>query len=164
MGKEEGLVIEKPCAVTAYDMKLRVERDGRVRGLWFHLLDDDEFRRKTFQKWVEDAADVWFKRCGKEPSLSERMSFESFLRNDVGHLLKKSVDEAMLLEWPALKELHAAIGREIKNAPKDEEPRPKKSSKCPHDEYHPAYEAQDYGRVKCCKACGEPKFLEDGER
>lgn len=41
--EDELLLIETPCSVTMYGMKLQIAKDGRDRGLWFILEDE---RRK----------------------------------------------------------------------------------------------------------------------
>ena len=48
--KDELLLIELPCSVTMYEMKLQVSMDGRDRGLWFFL--DDPTRNPPVREGV----------------------------------------------------------------------------------------------------------------
>ena len=68
------VVFEKSCAVTMYDMRVRLSSDGRERGLWVFLKDESPDRERNIGK----------------------------------------VNEGALLEWPAAKKFHAAMGKALR--------------------------------------------------
>ena len=115
--EKKALVIQKRCAVTAFDLKVRVSKDGRDRGLWLGLFDTSDSRRDVTAGWAEDALAEWFART-KTPidkgNQFGRLMAESHLRSAVGHLVKTRVEEMALLEWPQLVQVYKAIGEELK--------------------------------------------------
>lgn len=68
------VIYDTKCAVTMYDMHIRLLSDGRERGLWIFLRDESPDRERNIGK----------------------------------------VNEGALLEWPAAKAFHAALGKAIK--------------------------------------------------
>jgi len=65
------IILDKTCAVTIYDMHVRLMSDGRARGLWISLKDESPDRERNIGK----------------------------------------VNEGALLEWPAAKAFHVAMGK-----------------------------------------------------
>lgn len=53
------LLHEETCAVTMYDMKLRLMSDGRERGLWVFLKDESPDRERNLGKVNEAALLEW---------------------------------------------------------------------------------------------------------
>lgn len=86
------VIYDATCAVTMFDMHVRLSSDGRKRGLWIWLRDDSPDRIR----WQRELAEL------------ERKG----LRSDDG-----TVKEAALLEWPAARALHTAIGKALKGKP-----------------------------------------------
>lgn len=84
------VLVDTPCAVTAFDMRAQISSDGRARGLWICLQDKSAGRMRQRKALME------LEKQG--------------LRRDDG-----SVNEAALLEWPAAKTFHAAMGRALRN-------------------------------------------------
>jgi hypothetical protein len=72
------------CAVTAFDMRAQLSTDGRERGLWVWLRDKSPDRMRQHQELVK-----------------------------LNHI-DGSVNEAALLEWPAARAFHAAMGKALK--------------------------------------------------
>lgn len=110
---DEMVVIKKRCAVTAFDLTIRVLRDGRERGLWIGIQDKSKSRQQTFTKWFNDAFDRWIKRVNVTDN-GEKFSAGMSLHSDLGHLLKPEVEEMGLLEWEHLEKVYNAIGKELK--------------------------------------------------
>lgn len=77
------------CAVTAFDMHAQLSTDGRERGLWVWLRDKSPDRIRQHRELME----------------LEKRGLGS---------LDGTVNEAALLEWPAAKKFHAAMGRALK--------------------------------------------------
>lgn len=77
------------CAVTMFDMHAQLSTDGRERGLWIWLRDKSPDRMRQYQEMVD-------------------MEKKGLLRID------GSVSEAVLLEWPAAKRFHAAMGKALR--------------------------------------------------
>jgi hypothetical protein len=77
------------CAVTAFDMRAQLSTDGRERGLWVWLRDKSPDRMRQHQELVE-------------------------LEKKGLHRVDGSVNEAALLEWPAARAFHAAMGKALK--------------------------------------------------
>lgn len=71
---DPSIIVDKKCAVTMYDMHVRLMSDGRERGLWVFLKDESPDRER-----------------------------------DIG-----KINEGALLEWPAARALHVALGKAIK--------------------------------------------------
>ena len=53
------LVHEETCAVTMYDMKIRLMSDGRERGLWVFLKDESPDRERDIGRINEGALLEW---------------------------------------------------------------------------------------------------------
>lgn len=85
------VIYEATCAVTMFDMHVRLSSDGRERGLWISLRDDSPDRIR----WRQELAEL--ERKGLRSSSDDM-----------------AVKEAALLEWPAARALHAAMGKAIK--------------------------------------------------
>ncbi len=89
--KPDPMVIhDAKCAVTAFDMHAQLSMDGRERGLWIWLRDKSSDCMRQHQVFVE-------------------LEKTGLYRND------GSVNEAALLEWPAAKKFHAAMGKALKS-------------------------------------------------
>lgn len=120
----ELLVIQKICAVTAFDMKVSVSRDGRKRGLWIFLDDESEIRAKTVNLWLDEAVETFCKIISLtgviDPkdvdSIRKKFSIELNLRHEIGRLLTSKIHEGALLEWDDLREVYTAIGKELTKA------------------------------------------------
>lgn len=87
------VIYDATCAVTMFDMHVRLSSDGRERGLWISLRDDSPDRIR----WRQELAEL------------ERKGLRSSSSSD-----NMTVKEAALLEWPAAKTLHAAMGKALK--------------------------------------------------
>lgn len=74
------------CAVTMFDMHAQLSSDGRERGLWIWLKDKSPDRMRQYQMIIKD-----------DPSRIDGL-----------------VNEAALLEWPAAKKFHAAMGKALR--------------------------------------------------
>lgn len=78
------------CAVRMFDMHVQISSDGRERGLWIWLRDKSPDRMRQYQTLVE-------------------------LEKQGLHRIDGSVNEAALLEWPAAKAFHAAMGKALRS-------------------------------------------------
>lgn len=116
------LLIEKRCSCTMFDLKVRISKDGRERGLWVTLNDESEARVSAYRVWLKSAIDTFMQLVGyggklgdeaTQKELSLRFSAELNARHEIGILLKDKVNEGALLEWPHIKELWVAMGNEI---------------------------------------------------
>lgn len=123
--KDDLFVIEKRCAVTAFDLHVQVSRDGRERGLWIGLKDDSASRKKIYQEWLEGAIKRFFKFVKLDVTglddvqiMSRKFSAENALRHETG-FMRSEVDDMALLEWDELQAVYDAIGKELKKRPKD---------------------------------------------
>lgn len=88
--KPDSMVIhDAKCAVTAFDMHAQLSSDGRERGLWIWLRDQSPDRMRQHQTLIE-------------------LEKKGLYRFD------GSANEAALLEWPAAKKFHSAMGRALK--------------------------------------------------
>jgi len=121
-------LIEKQCSVTAFDLRVVVSRDGRKRGLWIGVRDNDGSRRKIHLKWLQQARDAFLDSLGfpplTAPSLEEikkRAMAEAKFGMYVADLLKPDIDSMGLLEWDELQDVYDAIGKELKKRPRDDE-------------------------------------------
>lgn len=117
---DELLLIEKTCAVTAFDMKIQVRKDGRGRGVWFFLEDTSKARADTYKKWLEGAVEALFKMLGLagvvDPKDQKKLSkrFHAVLAfEEIGRLLASKVREGALVEWDGIKQIHKLLGKEI---------------------------------------------------
>lgn len=100
------------CSVTAFDMHVQLTTDGRERGLWIRLDDESKARAERYDAWAEAALDVFCQLTGIGADAREKFRL-SMSMGEFKNLSNSKVNEAALLEWPKVKELHAAIGREI---------------------------------------------------
>lgn len=106
-------LLEETCAVTMFDMKVRLSKDGRVRGLWIFLEDSSDSRREAYETWLRQALDRWFKDNKTKGDAAARFRAELSLRSSASGLLKGKVSEGALLEWPAIDRFYRAMGREL---------------------------------------------------
>lgn len=113
MPKSNLTVISERCSVTAFDMKVTLSRDGRDRGLWIWLLDDSEARAKVYEEWSAAALEMFCKRAGIEDNSMKKFS-AAMAMDEFRHIANSKVQEAVLLEWPAIKRFHKAMGKAIK--------------------------------------------------
>lgn len=119
-------IFDGRCAVTAFDMHAQLTSDGRDRGLWVWLFDESRARAETYAQWAERAlakfcqiTNISGETMGK---FSASMAMDSFM-----NVANSKVNEAALLEWPAVKKLYAVIGKELeKRCPKPEKKKKKK--------------------------------------
>jgi hypothetical protein len=112
---DDFLIVDKPCSVTLFDMHVQVHRDGRERGLWIRLNDTSEARAVSYKRWLEGAIETFCTLVGiSEQDIRNKFSAELHMRHEIGQLLNSKVEEAALLEWPELKQVYDAIGRELK--------------------------------------------------
>lgn len=86
---DPAIVHETTCAVTIFDMRVRISADSRKRGLWVWLRDSSPDRIRQHQELVQ-----------QDPNNP---------RFNGGDL-----EEGALLEWPAAKRFHAAMGKALK--------------------------------------------------
>lgn len=83
------IIHDARCAVTAFDMRAQLSADGRNRGLWI---------------WLQD----------KSPAcVRQHRELIELEKNGLGSL-DGTVNEAALLEWPAARAFHAAMGKALK--------------------------------------------------
>lgn len=118
---DDNVLIEKPCSVSAFDLRVRLQRDGRERGLWFNILDDSEARIKQMREWfnaeLEEAIKAQLIRLPVE--LSEEMISKAILGIQLWMASDRHrVDESGLIEWHELQEVYNAIGAELKKRKK----------------------------------------------
>jgi hypothetical protein len=81
------VVYEKACAVTMFDLHVRLMSDGRERGLWVFLKDESPERERHYARM-------------QDPEGGGRLN------------------EGGLLEWPAARAFHAAMGRALRGRPR----------------------------------------------
>lgn len=117
-GLEELLVIEKRSAVTAFDLRVQVNRDGRERGLWIFLEDQSEARDARYEAWLEGAVEIFCKMQGLSTKGTKKFGAWLSLDNATRGLLGGKVREGALLEWPAMVQVYEAIGKELRKAGK----------------------------------------------
>ena len=115
----DSTIFKKRCAVTAFDMTLRVTTDGRKRGLWLWLDDEDDGHRKRIMNLLDATAKKWFEEQKKTPTPEELWAFTGVMRLYMDNFLKWKVHEAAQLEWPAVKKLHEALGKALKQHEKE---------------------------------------------
>lgn len=116
--KDKFDVIEKRCATTAFDLHVRVTRDGRERGLWIGVRDDCSSRKEIYRSWLQGAIDRLFKHV--EIADSQKILAEVLLQDGTENLLRTTVDDMGLLEWDDLQAVYDAIGKELKKRPRDQ--------------------------------------------
>lgn len=87
------IVCEKTCAVTMFDLRVQLSSDGRERGLWVFLRDHSPERERQHAGMTDHERD--------NP------------RFNGGRL-----DEGGLLEWPAARAFHAAMGKALRKRPR----------------------------------------------
>lgn len=111
MGKktDPNIVVETRCAVTMFDMKLKVLKDGRERGLWFDVGDESPERTEQVMALINHTTDFVL----SVPGLSKRQKFAIGLRLGSSLLSLLKTNEMMLVEWPQLKKVSAALRDEI---------------------------------------------------
>lgn len=108
-------LITKRCSVTAFDMKLEVTTDGRERGLWVWMKDTSALRRRIYKKWLDGAVELLVNMSMTPEQAKGAEAFGAHMRLDSAYrnLLNSEVDDAVLLEWDAMQQLHTAIGKEL---------------------------------------------------
>ena len=106
-------LFNKYCAVTGYDLKIKVNTDGRQRGLWIEIGDAGTPRRNANQAFVERSLEDWH-----QAKLAGRLIGEASVVGDMVRRLSES--EAGLLEWDAVKELRDKLTKALAKRPKDE--------------------------------------------
>jgi hypothetical protein len=100
------------CAVTALDMHAQLTDDGRKRGLWLWLLDESKACADNYDRWVADALEWFCKRGGVDEKTSEKFRLSSAM-DEFKWVARVAVQEAALLEWSDVRELHAALGKAL---------------------------------------------------
>lgn len=109
---DKGLILDRRCDVTAFDLHLQLRHDGdgqqepgSGRGVWFWLTDDSKERRAFYETWFKDVAD-------RLQAAHPDAGFSTILRlsSEAGRLLKTEVHEAALLSWPQVEAVHEALG------------------------------------------------------
>lgn len=107
---------EKRCAVTAFDMKIQLNRDGRERGMWVFLEDQSDARYETTRQWLDTRVDIIAKMMDFDDDSSMKFRLAMNLHGDIGPLLNGRMREAALMEWPAALKFYEALGKEIEKA------------------------------------------------
>lgn len=105
-------IFDTACAVTAFDMHAQLTADGRERGLWIWLLDESKARSEIYDQWVADALDMFCTLAGIDAKTSEKFRL-SMAMDEFKRVANARVHEAALLEWPAVKQLHAVISNAL---------------------------------------------------
>ena len=105
-------IFDAACAVTAFDMHAQLTDDGGKRGLWIWLLDESKARAETYDKWAGDALAMFCKLAGIDDETSAKFRL-SMAMDEFKRVANAKVHEAALLEWPAVKKLHAVIGKAL---------------------------------------------------
>ncbi len=118
---DELLLVEKRCAVTAFDMKIQLNKDGRERGLWIFLDDKSESRREAYNRWLDGALDTFVLLMEYQADTEYKQNLERFrasmsLNGELRNLLNTEVHEGALLEWPEALRVYNAMGKEIEKA------------------------------------------------
>lgn len=119
-------IADERCSVTMFDMHFEVSRDGRDRGIWFWLRDESDARAVTYKRWLENAVQTFCKIVKGTTKASDEalLKFSGWmsLNSEVGKLLNGKVNEAALIEWPALKGIYEKIGEVIREHEEKEGP------------------------------------------
>lgn len=100
------------CSVTAFDMHAQLTTDGRERGLWIWLHDESQARAESYDKWTDNALDTFCKLAGLDDSTLAKFRM-SMSMGEFRRIANAVVHESALLEWPDVKKMYAAIGRQI---------------------------------------------------
>jgi len=119
--RDELLLVEKRCAVTAFDMKIQLNKDGRERGLWIFLDDKSAIRRDMYNSWLDSALETFVLLMGYDVDPEKKQNLERFrasmsLNSELRNLLSTEVHEGALLEWPEALRVYNAMGKEIEKA------------------------------------------------
>ena len=115
MGRlDELLIFDEPCSVTAFDMHVKLHRDGRERGVWFRLEDTSPSRAEMYKTWLENNVDLVAKMLGFDEDKSAKFRTYMLVNSEVGALLNSKVEEAALIEWPELMRAYNAIGNQLR--------------------------------------------------
>jgi hypothetical protein len=118
--------VDERCSVTMFDMHFEVSRDGRDRGIWFLLRDESEERAATYKRWLEGAVQTFCEIVKGTTKASDEvlLKFSGWmnLNDEVGQLLNGKVNEAALIEWPALKGIYEKLGEAIREHEEKEGP------------------------------------------
>lgn len=108
---DKGLILDKRCDVTAFDLHLQLHHDGGGnqppgdgRGVWFFLSDDSKERRAAYETWFKALTD----RLHEEhPTVGFAASLSL---TEVRSLLKADVREGVLMPWRDVEAIHKALG------------------------------------------------------
>jgi hypothetical protein len=119
MPRDEQIAFETRCAVTAFDMKIQLNRDGRERGVWIFLDDESESRTSTYKSWLENAVEITaqFMDVKESESIKKFRAFMS-INGEIGRLANGKIHEGALMEWPKALKFYEAMGKEIRAARK----------------------------------------------
>jgi hypothetical protein len=122
-------IFDELSATTLFDLHAQIMTDGRERGLWVWLYDESKARAETYEKWAENALDT-FCELAKIPRESMKRFSAAMAMDQFKNVSNSKVDEAALLEWPEVKKLYDAIGKELEKRcpPKKTKSRTKKST------------------------------------
>lgn len=107
-------IFNESCSCTMFDLHVRVQRDGRERGLWVGLKDKSEARAETYKQWLNDNVDLVAKFMGFDEDKSTKFRLFMNMNSEIGSLLNKDIDESALLEWPEVIKLYNVIGGKLK--------------------------------------------------
>jgi len=96
--RDELLLVEKRCAVTAFDMKIQLNKDGRERGLWIFLDDKSAIRRDMYNSWLDSALETFVLLMGYDVDPEKKQNLERFrasmsLNSELRNLLSTEVHE-----------------------------------------------------------------------
>ena len=118
--------VDERCSVTMFDMHFEVSRDGRERGIWFWLRDESAARAETYKKWLEGAVQTFCEIVKGVAGTSDEalLKFSGWmsLNGEIKQLLNGRVNEAALIEWPAVKDIYEKIGAAIREHEEKEGP------------------------------------------
>ncbi len=106
-------VFDTRCAVTGFDTHAQLMTDGRERGMWIWLHDESKARAEIYDLWAADAFKLFCQFAGIDEKSSETFRLSTAMQ-EFKRVANAKVDEAALLEWPAVTKMYAVIGREIK--------------------------------------------------
>jgi hypothetical protein len=110
-------IFKERCSVTAFDLEVFVSEDGRKRGLWVGAGDVSKERMQQFEPALKGALEAWLRaKTSSKPNPIGEASYY----HDILLLFRDSMKEMGLLEWPEVAKLHKALGKALKNKPKEE--------------------------------------------
>ncbi len=111
-------LLEARCAVTAFDLKIQLNKDGRQRGLWIFFDDTSTERAAAYKQWLGDAIELWKDMASVHSKDKAMTEFAAWLTtNDVlRNLVNSQVREGGLMEWPEALKFYEAMGKEIDKA------------------------------------------------